>query len=257
MQHDDLADFTREDHTYLGSTKTVFRAGDGPAVIVISEIPGITPEVADFARRVVAAGCTVYMPSVFGTPGKPMSATYALRSLVRACVSREFVAFATDKTSPVTRWLRALAADAHTTCGGPGVGVIGMCFTGGFALAMMVDEVVVAPVLSQPSLPLLPTKKSKRSLGISSADADRVRARAEAGVCVIGARFSHDPFSPPERFEALRALLGDNDCRRTLSESSKALQHPNEVFVSFLLYQSKGQESVATVAVDSAEHHCW
>ncbi len=209
MSHDDLADFTRTNRTYLGKTKTVFQAGSGPAVIVISEIPGITPEVANFARRVVAEGCTVVMPSVFGTPGKPMSGPYALTSLVRACVSREFVAFATNKTSPITEWLRALAADAHAECGGPGVGVIGMCFTGGFALAMMVDDVVVAPVLSQPSLPLPTTNKARRNLAISAADAERVRARAEAGVCVLGAKFTHDPVSPPQRFETLRELLGD------------------------------------------------
>jgi hypothetical protein len=44
---------------------------------------------------------------------------------------------------------------AHKECGAPGVGVIGLCLTGGFGLAMAVDPVVIAPVLGEPSLPAL------------------------------------------------------------------------------------------------------
>jgi dienelactone hydrolase len=85
-----------------------------------------------------------------------------------------------------------------------------MCFTGGFALAMMVDDVVVAPVLSQPSLPFPVGAGRRRALGISDADVERVVARAETGVCVLGLRFTGDPVVPAERFETLRRLLGDN-----------------------------------------------
>jgi dienelactone hydrolase len=204
-----LEGFTKESFEADGKRRDIYRAGSGPAVIVISEIPGITPLVAEFGRKVVAAGCTAIMPSIFGDPGRPASGAYIFQSIGPACVSREFTAFALKKTSPITVWLRKLAAAEHERCGGPGVGVVGMCFTGGFALAMMVDDVVVAPVLSQPSLPLPVTRSKKRALGLSDADLARVRERAAAGSGLIGLRFSGDKMSPPERFDHLREVLGD------------------------------------------------
>ncbi len=106
-------------------------------------------------------------------------------------------------------WLRALAAHEHERCGGPGVGAVGMCFTGGFALAMMVDDTVVAPVLSQPSLPFPISKRHKADIGISDADLAKVKARVAEGACLIGLRFTHDPFCFEARFETLRRELGD------------------------------------------------
>jgi hypothetical protein len=50
-------------------------------------------------------------------------------------VAKEFAAFALNKERPVTRYLRALARDLNAKTPGKGVGVIGQCFTGGFALA--------------------------------------------------------------------------------------------------------------------------
>ena len=125
-------------------------------------------------------------------------------------MSKEFAAFAANRTAPVTVWLRALAADAHERCGGPGVGAVGMCFTGGFALGMMVDERLIAPVLSQPSLPIGLSGKARRGLQLSDADLARVKARTADGVCVLGLRFTGDPFVKAERFERLRQELGDN-----------------------------------------------
>ncbi len=206
---DALEGLTKDSFESGGKRRDVYRIGSGPAVIVISEIPGITPQVAQFGRRVAAAGCTAVLPHLFGDPGRPASPGYALQSIGPACVSREFACFALQKTSPITVWLRALAAAEHERCGGPGVGVVGMCFTGGFALAMMVDDVVLAPVLSQPSLPFPLGKKRKADVGISDADLARVKERAAAGTCLLGLRFSNDPFCFPERFETLRRALGD------------------------------------------------
>lgn len=204
-----LAGFTESELSHDGLTHRVFRAGSGPAVIVIHEAPGLHPGVIEFGRHVVDAGFTVFMPSLFGTPGKEFSLGYALRSLGRACVTREFTAFALDRTNPAIGWLRKLAADAHAECGGPGVGAIGMCFTGGFALGMMVDETMLAPVLSQPSLPLGLGRKRDAAVGISDEDFTRVKQRASEGACVLGLRFSADKLVPPERFETLRRELGD------------------------------------------------
>jgi len=207
---DPLEDFTRGSFSYRGVAHDVFRSGEGPAVIVSAEIPGITPQVADFARKVRAIGCTVLLPVLFGEPGREMSGGYAAKSFGAACVSREFAAFATRKTAPIAEWLRALARYAHDSFGGPGVGAIGMCFTGGFALGMMADEHVIAPVLSQPSLPLPPiAKKAKRSVQLSDDDLRIVKDRVADGICVLGLRFTEDIAVPADRFETLRRELGD------------------------------------------------
>lgn len=204
-----LEDFTETSFTHDGKTRAVFRKGTGPAVIVIHEIPGITPEVAEFGRRVADAGFTAVLPVLFGEPGKPMTAGYVARSFLPACVSKEFHAFATSQTSPITVWLRALGAQMHEECGGPGIGAVGMCFTGGFALAMMVDDRMLAPVLSQPSLPLPLTKKHKADVGIDASDLARVKERVANGECLLGLRFTGDPVVPGARFETLRRELGD------------------------------------------------
>jgi dienelactone hydrolase len=209
MPESPLAGFAESTFTQDGISRAVFRGGAGPAVIVIHEVPGLHPEAIAFGRRVVDAGFTVYMPSLFGTPGKPFGWGYTARSISGACVAREFVTMATNRTSPIISWLRKLAADAHAECGGPGVGAVGMCFTGGFALGMMVDETTLAPVLSQPSLPFSVGSKRKASVGISDADFERVKERAAQGACVLGLRFTADPAVPAERFETLRRELGD------------------------------------------------
>jgi dienelactone hydrolase len=207
---DALDDFSRGSFSYRGVAHDVLRSGEGPAVIVMAEIPGITPAVADFARRVRDLGCTVVLPVLFGEPGREPSGGYTAKSFGRACVSKEFAAFATRRTAPVAEWLRALARYAHDSCGGPGVGAVGMCFTGGFALGMMADESIIAPVLSQPSLPLPPfSKKAKASVQLSDADLAAAKGRVADGVCVLGLRFTGDIAVPTERFETLRQELGD------------------------------------------------
>lgn len=207
---DPLEDFDRTSFTDSGKTRTIYRIGSGPAVIVMAELPGITPRVAGFGRRVAESGFTAVLPHLFGEDGRSPSAAYAVGSLTRACITREFTILAQGRTSPVVGWLRALARAEHERCGGPGVGAVGMCFTGGFALGMMVDDVVVAPVLSQPSLPFPVTRALKRDVGLSPADTARVRERAAAGTCVLGLRFTGDKISPPERFAHLRELLGES-----------------------------------------------
>jgi len=165
----------RSEFTTGGRTRAVFTRGSGPGVIVIHEIPGITPKVAAFANDLVSAGFTVVMPSLVGTPGRAVTTPYGLTSMLQLCIAREFTHWALQRTSRIIAWLRALAADLHASAGGPGVGAVGMCFSGGFALGMMVDTAMVAPVLSQPSLPLAMGKSARRAdLNLSPADAQRV-----------------------------------------------------------------------------------
>lgn len=205
-----LEGFSKSSFRARDETHDVYKIGTGPAVIVIHEVPGITPLVAAFARKVAARGLTAVLPSLFGTPGSEMSVPYALQSVVHACVSREFATWATGKTSPITQYLRALAAHEHEACGGPGVGALGMCLTGGFALAMSVDDVLLAPVLSQPSLPFPLGTKRKSELGISASDLATVKRRTNDGLCVMGLRFTGDTAAPAQRFQRLRDELGEN-----------------------------------------------
>lgn len=206
---DVLNGWTKSSFTAAGYTRDVFRRGTGPGVIIVHELPGITPTVAAFAEEVVTAGFTVLMPSLVGTPGREFSNGYLAKSAIRICVAREFTHWALNHTSPIIGWLRALARELHVELGGSGVGAIGMCFSGGFALAMMVDEAVVAPVLSQPSLPLSAFGKARAAdLNLSPDDALAVARRAAEGCQVLGLRFTEDKLVGT-RFETLRELLGD------------------------------------------------
>ena len=201
--------FREDAFVHDGISHSVYKGGSGTCVIVIHELPGLHPGVVGFARRVVDRGHSVWMPSLFGTPMKPFGIPYTARSLARVCVSREFTQLARDGPGSVMGWLRALAADAHAECGGPGVGAVGMCFTGGFALGMAVDERMRAPVLSQPSMPFPIGRRRRESPGVSDADLARVADRAARGACVMGLRFTHDRMVPRSRFGTLREVLGD------------------------------------------------
>ncbi|MGZ4765266.1 MAG: dienelactone hydrolase family protein [Ilumatobacteraceae bacterium] len=219
--NDVLDGWARSEFTADGRTRVVFRRGSGPGVIVIHEIPGITPKVARFANDLIDEGFTVVMPSLVGTPGRAMSMPYEMASLARVCVAREFTVWALQQTSPIIRWLRALAADLHQSVGGQGIGAVGMCFSGGFALGMMVDDVMVAPVLSQPSMPFAVGKAARHAdLNLSPHDAIRVAERAADGCEVLGLRFDQDKLVGT-RFQSLRALLGDAFIAVELPSTSK------------------------------------
>lgn len=204
-----LESWTRSSHTADGVTYPTYRKGSGPGVIVIHEIPGITPKVIAFADDVVARGFTVVMPSLFGRPEADSTVSESLRSIAKICVSREFSMFALRRTNPVATWLRSLAREMHAELDGPGVGAVGMCFTGGFALAMLADGPIAAPVVAQPATPAPFGRARKADLGISRADLESVKAKVSDGCQVLGLRYDQDP-AVGTRFETLRRELGDN-----------------------------------------------
>lgn len=208
MTTDVLAGWQKGSFTSADVTRDTYRRGSGPGVVVVHEIPGITPSVAKFANDVVDAGYTVVMPSLVGTPGKAPSNGYLMSSMAKVCVSKEFTALALNKTSPIIGWLRALGRQLHAEVGGKGIGALGMCFSGGFALGMMLDDHLAAPVLSQPSLPFPVGKKRAGDLNLSPDDALVVQRRAAAGCQVLGLRFTEDKFVG-DRFDSLRQLIGD------------------------------------------------
>ena len=189
-------------------TFPTYRKGEGPGVIVIHEIPGLTPDVIAFGEEVVAAGFTVVMPHLFGTPERGDNPLAVASTMRHVCVRREFTKLATRETSPIAGWLRSLARELHADLGGPGVGALGMCFTGGFALAMMVDESVAAPVLCQPSTPFAVGKARAADLNLSPADLDTVKQRAAGGCQVLGLQYDKD-LATGTRFQTLTREIGD------------------------------------------------
>lgn len=204
-----------------GITHPTYTRGTGPGVVVVHEVPGITPSVAKFANEVVDAGFTVVMPLLVGKAGPGPRVSYLGSSMLKVCVAKEFTTLAMNQTSPVIAWLRALAKQLHSQTGGVGVGAVGMCFSGGFALGMMLDEIMVAPVLSQPSLPFALGKSRPSNLGLSPDDQSAVVARAAAGCQVLGLRFKSDKLVGT-RFETLHRLLGDAFISVEFASASKS-----------------------------------
>ena len=238
MSTDVLADWQKGSFTAAGFTRDTYRRGSGPGVIVVHEVPGITPKVTRFANEVVDAGFTVVMPDLVGTPGKEFSNGYAMASLTKVCISKEFSALAMNKTSPIIGWLRALGRNLHQEVGGKGIGALGMCFSGGFALGMMIDDHMVAPVLSQPSMPFPIGKKRAASLHLSPDDELAVRQRAAAGCEVLGLRYTGDRLVG-DRFATLRDLIGDKFVAIELP-STKTTDHS-------VLTEQRDEESVQRV----------
>lgn len=222
-EDDTLDDFDAREIALEGVTKKVYVAGSGPAVIVMTEMPGISPQVARFSRWVRDAGFTVYMPSLFGRDGAVPQAEEGMAIMRKACVSAEFRAFAANESSPVTSWLRALARLAHEECRGPGVGAIGMCFTGNFALTMMLEPSMLAPVLSQPALPF----NDPGGLEISPGELAAVRERLDReDLNVLAYRFEGDRFCTAQRFAAYATALGDRFVGRVLPDSAANQETP-------------------------------
>ena len=204
---DALAGFTRFEFDDGRWTREVYRIGAGPAVIVMHEMPGLHPGTLAFARDLADAGMTAFCPSLFGEPGKQVTRGYMTRVILKTiCVRREFNMWSDGRSSAIVDWLRALARQAHAECGGKGVGAVGMCFSGGFALAMMTEPAVVAPVLSQPSLPL----RIKDGLDCSPAEIARARERFQKeDLSLLCLRFTSDRLVPDERIARLKAEFGD------------------------------------------------
>jgi dienelactone hydrolase len=201
-----LPGFDRFSFVHEGRQRFVFRASHGPGLLLLHELPGMVPECVDFGRRLADAGFTVFMPLMFGEAGKR-------HHIPPLCVFREFNLWRSGRTSPIVGWLRALSRHIHDLGdSGPRLGVIGMCLTGSFALTMMLDDWVTAPVLSQPSLPLAPSfipSNRRGALDVTEGDLRAAVAAAhQRNLQVKAFRFSDDVICPRERFETLRARFG-------------------------------------------------
>lgn len=157
------------------------------------------------------------MPSLFGRDGAVPGADEGAAVFKQACVSAEFRAFAGNASSAGSQWLRALARLAHYECGGPGVAAIGMCFTGNFALTMMLEPVILAVVLSQPALPL----DDPAGLEIAPDELAAVREWLDReDLTVLAYRFKGDRFCTAQRFAAYVEALGQRFVGRVLPDSA-------------------------------------
>ena len=231
-----LTGWTRGSHTAGGTTHPTYRKGHGPGVVIVHEVPGITPEVLRLADDVVERGFTVVLPHLFGDPGAPATTSRIIKAIARVCVSNEFTKLKAGATSPVADWLRSLCRSLHAELGGPGVGALGMCLTGGFALAMMVDDSVAAPVLAQPSLPAAIGRRRAGDLGLSPADREAVRRRVGEGCPVLGIRYDGDP-ATGTRFDTLTRELGNGFLKVELEGKGHATltEHRQQVAVDRVL----------------------
>ncbi|MCG8668834.1 MAG: dienelactone hydrolase family protein [Pseudomonadales bacterium] len=221
----ELPGFTSFDFGAKGYRHKVYKKGDdsGPGILLIQELPGIQPETIRFAERLHNDGYTVYLPHLFGAVN--VEGGQPLQNLAKVCVSFEFRLLATKRKSPVTNWLRALAAKMQTATGGP-VAAIGLCFTGSFALALMVDDTIAAPVLCEPGhVDGMFTKKQRASSGVTDEEMAAAVARSEKDdVPVMGFRFTHDVMCPKARFDYLSDLFGER-FRRFEIDSSLFNEH--------------------------------
>ena len=104
---DPLADFSSFTFADRGQERTIYVKGDGPAVVVMHEVPGISAEVLRFARKVADAGFTVFMPHLFRVLGTATNEINRVRELAKLCISREWHVLAENRSSPIADWLRA------------------------------------------------------------------------------------------------------------------------------------------------------
>lgn len=188
-------------------THTVYRLGpkNRPGVLLIHELPGMTPRCIDLADLIAQEGFRIYLPLLFGKPGG--------NSPVKAiCVRKEINFFSANGASKLSPWLRALCRRIYEECGGNGVGVIGMCMTGSIVLSVMLEPRVLVPVMSQPALPLpLIFGREEKQAALGVPDQDVLAAQQKATTCpILGYRFVTDTKCPAERFQTLRSKFGAN-----------------------------------------------
>jgi len=207
----DIPGFLGFEFTDGDITHTVYRRGSGRAVLLMHELPGMTQECIEYANE-LAQMFAVYMPLLFGKPYDNSNVKF----VPHICISKELAALSNGGGGTLVGWLRALGRKALQDCGGPGIGAIGMCLTGNFAIALMADETVLAPVASQPALPItaaVPVLRAvmpgaRAALGLTPEQLAAAKQRAAQGVPLMCLRFSNDRISPAERFDALRTTFG-------------------------------------------------
>jgi dienelactone hydrolase len=196
----------------------VYQRGEGPPVIIIQELPGIGPETLRLADEFVSRGFSVALPHLFG----PLEKISIGGNLVRVfCMRREFSLFAANRSSPIVDWLTALCRELKTKRQVRGVGVIGMCLTGNFALSLMADDSVLAAVGSQPSMPLF----KAGALHMSQEQIDGARRGIEQTAPAHAYRFDKDPVCNAAKFHAIDEAFNSGGVERVVTHTLPGRGH--------------------------------
>lgn len=211
-----LVDFEKSPFTAAGMTFALYTSRNvGPPVIVLHEATNLTPQVMSFARVLTGEGFQVFMPSLVGKVGDPPGGLGAAE-WTQICIRKEFRGLTGGSTRPVVRWIRALVQKASGPAPGQRVGVIGMCFSGGFALGAATEPQVAGAIACHPALPIAGSlgfvsglTGADDTIDLDAADLLTLRARIDDGALRLqGYRFVGDTISPCERMRKLTAALG-------------------------------------------------
>lgn len=185
----------------------IYSLGEGPPVVLIQELPGIGKETLRLADKLIAAGFSVVLPHLFG----PLEKTSMVGNLIRVmCMRREFALFAANRSSPIVDWLRALCRHVRNSRNASGVGVIGMCLTGNFAITLIGEESVLAAVSSQPAMPF----HRQDALHMSEEDVKLARHGLEQSGPMLGFRFAGDKLSTAAKFACIHEAFNDDEMER-------------------------------------------
>jgi dienelactone hydrolase len=196
----------------------VYRIGSGAPVVIIQELPGIGPETMRLADEFVAHGFEVVLPHLFG----PLEKISTAGNLVRVfCMRKEFHLFENNRASPIVDWLKALCRDVKSEGQHRGVGVIGMCLTGNFAISLMGDESVLAAVSSQPSMPLMKASE----LHMSADEINAVRKRIDATAPMHAYRFEGDPMCTAVKYRAIDKAFNHDGVTRVVTHTLPGKGH--------------------------------
>ncbi len=196
----------------------IYRRGSGAPIVLIQELPGIGVETLRLADELVAAGFCVVMPHLFGPLGKVSMAGNIMRVF---CMRREFHLFQANRSSPIVDWLKALCRDIQTSHGVSGVGVIGMCLTGNFAISLMADDSVLAAVASQPAMPI----GKQSALHMSGEDIVAVKAGIDRKAPMQAYRFEGDPMCTAAKFSSIDFTFNDGGAARVELHTLPGKQH--------------------------------
>jgi dienelactone hydrolase len=206
MNEDCVAEYSVDRFRHGGRDYPIYRAGDGPPVLILHELLGLSDETLRLGRSLVAAGFRVVIPEFL--PGKG-SKLFMLPNFALICIRRQFKLWARNESGPFLDFARALCQEEAKDS--RGIGVIGMCLTGGFALSSVADDdgKLKVPVICEPSLPF-GFGASQSALQMSPEMIAQVKQRMRAdNVTGIACRFSEDWKSPCQRMERLRSEFGD------------------------------------------------
>ena len=185
----------------------IYRRGSGAPVILIQELPGIGQQTLALADELVDTGFEVVMPHLFG----PLEKTSIGGNLIRVmCMRKEFRIFSSNQSSPIADWLRLLCRQIKDDSGVQGVGVIGMCLTGNFAITLIGDDSVLAAVASQPAMPF----HKQGELHMSPEEIQRSRDALDSKGPMRVLRFEGDPMCTPKKSQCIHRAFNDDDTTR-------------------------------------------